>query len=107
MNSKPVRTVLCVRIGIDDDGVHCVMVCRKRSDGIMPRNDLTSLRLHITESIMTVRGQSMRTQLYSKYNRNVITSGNDFLNFNSIFITIMRKWSVSFRRASVRCKTEE
>ena len=41
--------------------------------------------VHYEKSVVTFRDESMRTQLYSKYNRQVIATDNA-LNFNSILI---------------------
>lgn len=81
-------------IVIDDDGARLRdgmwkeiggKYAEKRSH--IPQTTDNLHRVHFEKSFVKVPGHSMPTQLsYSRYNRQVIESGNAFLYFNSIFM---------------------
>ena len=113
MNGQPVQTFLCVRIAIDDDGARVRdgmqeiggKYAEKRSH--IPQTTDNLHCVHCEKSVVIFRGQCTRTHLsYSKYIRQVIESGNAFLNFNSNLIFPLSGREVKFRRTLVRCYIE-
>ena len=50
--------------------------------------------VHFLNSVVTLRSKSMRIELSnSRYNRQMIASGNALLNFNSILVLPLSVWA--------------
>jgi hypothetical protein len=82
--ARPCDRILREQIGCEDD--------EKRTHIPQTAHNVSSV--HYEKPVVTVRDEFMRTQLYSRYNRQVVATVNAFANFNSILILPMSGYEV-------------